>query len=150
MPQNVTLYAVIHLCCAAVCDSPVLLDSIPPSMGLLVPRLSPVGPLGLLSHLPAYYLGHRAHPFSYLSLRPSSRRSLNLFLAVPPADVGRPSMPAIMIPGGFNSLTTQPWHIMTQKLADVLVKAHVQFCLTARESPCGPIERSGVSCAWAH
>ena len=41
-------------------------------------------------------------------------------------------------------------HIMTQKLANVLVKAHVQFCLTARESPCGPIERSGVSCAWAH
>ena len=41
-------------------------------------------------------------------------------------------------------------HIMMQKLADVLVKAHVQFCLTARESPCGPIERSGVSCAWAH
>ena len=83
MPQNDTLYAVIHLCCAAVCDSPVLLDSIPPSMGLLVPRLSPVGPLGLLSHLPAYYLGHRAHPFSYLSLRPSSRRSLHLFLRSP-------------------------------------------------------------------
>ena len=44
----------------------------------------------------------------------------------------------------------QQQHIMMQKLADVLVKAHVQFCLTARESPCGPIERSGVSCAWAH
>ena len=41
-------------------------------------------------------------------------------------------------------------HIMTQKLADVLVKAHVQFCLTAQESPCGPIERNGISCAWAH
>lgn len=32
------------------------------------------------------------------------------FFAVPPAVVGRHSMPAIMIPGGFNSLTTQPWH----------------------------------------
>ena len=30
-----------------------------------------------------YYLGHRAHPFSYLSLRPSSRRSLHLFLRSP-------------------------------------------------------------------
>ena len=78
-------------------------------MGLLVPRLSPVGPLGLLSHLPAYIISGIEHTPSHTYLFAPHLVALCIFFfAVPPAVVGRHSMPAIMIPGGFNSLTTQP------------------------------------------
>jgi hypothetical protein len=42
------------------------------------------------------------------------------------------------------SVTTLTLHIIQQYMVDVVVKAHMQFCLDCRESPHGPTQIKAV------